>query len=132
MAPSSKVWDALINPEITPQYLSGCRLISDWTPGNTVIWKSITNETEYSKGIVITFKPERELAYTVFDPNAGYVDDPANYLITTYKLFPENGGTRVDISQGDFASAENGEKRYREAVISWEITLNSFKRLLED
>lgn len=131
MAPASKVWDALINPEVTPQYLS-CRLVSDWISGNPVVWKSPSNETEHAKGTVLTFEPEKELSYTVFDPNAGYVDDPVNYLTNRYELIAENGGTRLEFSLGDFASVENGEKRYREAVISWEMTLNTLKRLLED
>ncbi len=131
MAPASKVWDALINPEVTPQYLS-CSLVSDWTPGNPVVWKSAANENEHAKGTVLNFEPEKELAYTVFDPNAGYVDDPVNYLTNRFELIAENGGTRLEFSLGDFASVENGEKRYREAVISWEMTLNTLKRLLED
>ena len=132
IAPPEKVWDALINPEITPQYMSGCEVVSDWLPGNPITWRNVTNKVEYIKGNVITFEPEKELSYTAFDPAAGYIDDPTNYLTTSYKLFQENNGTRLEVSLGDFASVENGEIRYREAEINWEMTLNSFKRLLED
>lgn len=131
LVPVSKVWDALINPEITPQYMFGCVIVSDWSPGNPVVWKSVLNGTEYAKGNLETFDSEKELSFRVFDVNSGYVDDPVNYLLTTYKLFPIDNGTKLEISQGNFATVENGEKRYQEAVINWEITLSSLKRLLE-
>jgi len=132
LVPQSKVWDALINPEITPQYMFGCAVISDWSAGSPVSWKSITDGIEYVKGKLVTFDPEKELSFTVFDPNAGYMDVPTNYLTTTYRLFPMDNGTKLEVFQGDFATIENGEKRFSETSIGWEMTLNSFKRLLED
>ena len=132
LAPVSRVWDALINPDITPQYMHGCQAISDWVPGNPLVWRGIDNGVEYVKGTVISFIPEKELSYTVFDPNAGYADDPVNYLTTTFTLHPEENGTRVMVSQEDYATVENGEKRFQETGISWEMTLNAFKRTLED
>ena len=131
LAPVSKVWDALVNPQITPGYMFGCAVISDWTPGSNVAWKSITDNIEYVKGNLVTFNPEKELAFTVFDPNAGYVDAPVNYLTTRYQLSSMDAGTTVQVSQGDFSVVENGMKRFSETSIGWEMTLNSFKRLLE-
>ena len=131
LAPIDKVWDALTNPEITPQYMFGCAVVSDWTPGNSVVWKG-ANGQEYVKGEVVTFDPLKELAFTVFDPNAGYIDDPSNYLTTRYKISKQDGATRVDVSQGDYATVENGEKRFKESFVSWELTLKTLKRILED
>jgi uncharacterized protein YndB with AHSA1/START domain len=131
LAPVSKVWDALINPEMTRQYMFGCDVASDWKPGSSVVWKG-ANGVAYGKGELITFMPEKELAFTVFDPEAGYVDDPTNYLTNTYRLSAEDGATRLDVSQGDYATVENGETRFQQTAVSWEMTLNALKRLLED
>jgi uncharacterized protein YndB with AHSA1/START domain len=130
LAPVSKVWDALIDPEMTKKYMFGCAVQSTWEPGSPVVWIG-ANGVEYVKGNLISFEPCKLLAFTVFDPNAGYIDDPANYLTTTYKLSEENGITKMDVSQGDYNSVENGEKRYRESFTGWEMTLNAFKNLVE-
>jgi uncharacterized protein YndB with AHSA1/START domain len=132
LAKKEKVWDALVNPDITPKYMFGCAVISEWIPGSPVLWRSVTNGVDYVKGRLIEFEPPMKLSFTVFDPNAGYVDDPVNYLTTAYQLFEEENGTRLEVSQGDFSMVENGEKRYKEGVLGWEMTLQSFKRLLED
>jgi uncharacterized protein YndB with AHSA1/START domain len=131
-APVYKVWDALINPEITPAYMSGCQPVTDWLPGSTLTWRSAKNGVDYGTGKVESFEPEKNLSYTIFNPEAGYVDDPVNYLTTTYSLQTEDNGTRLTVTQGNFANVENGEKRFSETAISWEMTLNAFKRLLED
>lgn len=34
-----KVWDALINPHKTKQYMFGCETVSDWKPGDSLLWK---------------------------------------------------------------------------------------------
>lgn len=112
--------------------MSGCALISDWIPGSQVVWRNIINGIEYDKGTLVTFEPCKELAYTNFNPAAGYTDDPVNYLITSFSLKEEGNGTRLDVSQGDFATVENGEQRFSEATITWEMTLSTFKRSLED
>lgn len=132
LAPITKVWDALTNPDTTPKYISGCQMISNFEKESPVIWRSIKNHIDHVTGKVIECEPQKHLSFTAFDPSAGYIDDPVNYLTTTYSLFPEAKGTRLEVSQGNFTIVENGSQRYKEAVISWEMNLASFKRMLED
>ena len=40
------VWNLLINPEMTKQYMFGCEVISDWTIGSVVHWKGVTEDGE--------------------------------------------------------------------------------------
>ena len=92
-APQSKVWNALINPEQTKKYMFGSEAISDWRVGSPLIWKGLYEGKEmiFVKGSVVDIKPERFLAYTVFDPNSTIEDIPENYLTVTYELTPDNG-----------------------------------------
>ena len=42
-APVSKVWQALINPEINKQYLFDTDVISAWKEGSPIIYKGVWN-----------------------------------------------------------------------------------------
>src|SRR5690349_289878 len=87
-APVSKVWDALVNPEKTKQYMFGCEAISDWKPGSSLLWKGSHEGKEmvFVKGKIVIIEPNKILKYTVIDPNAPYPDIPENYLNVTYEL----------------------------------------------
>jgi uncharacterized protein YndB with AHSA1/START domain len=38
-APAKDVWDALVNPAKTKQYMFGCEAISDWKKGSSLLWR---------------------------------------------------------------------------------------------
>ena len=67
---SAKVWDALVNPEKTKQYMFGCEAISDWKPGSPLLWKGSYEGKEmiFVKGIVLDNQPNKILKFTVIDP----------------------------------------------------------------
>ena len=37
-APIEKVWQALVDPEMTRIYMYGCEALSDWKPGIPLLW----------------------------------------------------------------------------------------------
>ena len=125
------VWDALVNPEITRQYMYGCDVVSDWKPGSPVSWRGAADGVTYVVGKVVKFEPHSRLALTTFDPNAPYPDIPENHLVGTYELAHEDGVTTLSISQGDFASVADGENRWASAEGAWNMSLQALKKLLE-
>jgi uncharacterized protein YndB with AHSA1/START domain len=134
-ASPSKVWDALTNPEQTKKYMFGCEPISDWKPGSTMLWKGVFNGQEMVavKGNIKAIEKDKFLAYTTIDPNATYADIPENYVTVTYRLTPENGKTRLDVTQGDFAQAADGERRFNEVNSDggWQALLEQIKGIVE-
>lgn len=126
-----KVWEALINPEKTRQYMFGCEVISNWKPGDPVIWRGASDGVDYVVGSLKTFIPNKKLAFTVFDPNAGYEDKEENYLLSTYTLEAKNGSTLLSVSQGDFSKVEDGAKRHADSAGGWNMTLDALKKLTE-
>src|SRR5688572_7778042 len=135
-APQSKVWDALVNPEQTKKYMFGCEAVSDWRKGSPLLWKGVYEGKEmvFVKGIVVEIKPERFLAYTVFDPNSTIEDMPENYLTVTYELTPDNGKTYFKVRQGDYSKVADGERRYNESYNNgegWNPILVEIKKLVE-
>lgn len=136
-APASEVWDALVNPEQTKKYMFGCETVSDWRPGSALLWKGNYegNEMVFVKGKIVEIQPGKFLAYTTIDPNNVSIEDkPENYLTVTYDLKTDNGQTILTVTQGDFSTVAEGEKRYNEAFNGgegWNPVLTEIKKLLE-
>ena len=135
-APTSKVWDALVNPEQTKKYMFGCEALSDWKIGSPLLWKGQYEGKEmvFVKGHVVDIKPERFLEYTVIDPNSTIEDIPENYLNITYELSPDNGNTLLKVTQGDYSKVAEGERRFKESSNNgegWNPILVEIKKLAE-
>lgn len=135
-APISKVWDALTNPEQTKIYMFGCEAISDWNVGGSLLWKGVWegNEMVFVKGNIVQIEPEILLAYTTFDPNGTIEDIPENYLTVTYSLSEVDGQTHFVVTQGDYNTVAEGERRYNEAYNGgegWNPILVAIKQLVE-
>ena len=129
-----KVWDLLINPEMTKQYMFGCEIISDWKVGSPVLWKGTTENREsvvYVKGEVLEYVAGKKISSNTFDPISGMQDIPENYVTFTYELEEVENGTQLTITQGDFSKAEDGQKRYEESKSGWkEVVIPTMKKLL--
>lgn len=136
-ASSSKVWDALINPEQTKKYMFGCETVSDWKKGSTLIWKMMHEGKEFIpvKGHVVEITPNKFLSYTVIDPHSPDIPDiPENYLTVTYSLEEKNNQTTLTVTQGDYNTVAEGQKRYKETYNNgegWNPILVGIKKLLE-
>ena len=130
-ADQSRVWDALINPEMTQQYMFGCVPVTDWKVGSPLLWRGLADEVDYVVGEVVAFEPETLLSTTTFNPHIGHADVPENYLTGEYHLSHSKGITSIQIVQGDFAKVEDGEKRFEEAAGAWDFALQKLKGILE-
>ena len=132
----TKVWNALVNPEMTRQYMFGCDAVSDWKIGSPLLWKGSYEGKEmvFVKGKILGIHPNRFLKYTVIDPNATYPDIPENYLNVTYELNEENGVTLLKVIQDGFEGAAEGEKRYEHSYNNgegWNPILVQIKKIVE-
>jgi uncharacterized protein YndB with AHSA1/START domain len=131
-----KVWDALTNPEQTKKYMFGCETISDWKKGSSLEWKMNYEGKDIVavKGKIEEIQPGKFLAYTTFDPNSVIPDLPENYLTVTYDLKTENNKTILTVTQGDYNTVAEGERRYKEAYNNgegWNPILIEIKKLAE-
>lgn len=134
-APASVVWNLLTHPDQTPKYMFGCKTVSDWAVGSSLLW-----EMDYEgktlvavKGTIVAIRPGEFLAYTTIDPNSGIADLPENYLTVTYALQSEGAHTVLHVTQGDYAHVGDGEQRYAEAIAAggWQTILEQIKTLAE-
>ena len=127
-APPSRVWRALTDPDLIEQYMFGARVVTDWQPGSSIVWKGEYEGKAYEdKGEVLEVVPERRLRMTHFSPLGGQDDVPENYHTLTYELEAENGTTHVSLSQDNNSSQEAAEHS-RE---NWEKMLSGLKTTVE-
>ncbi len=136
-APASVVWDALVNPEQTKKYMFGCETVSDWQVGGELLWRMEYEGKDFVavKGNIVSIEPNKLLVYTVIDPNNPTMEDiPENYLTVTYSLTEENGQTILTVTQGDYNTVADGERRYNESYNDgegWNPILVEIKKLVE-
>ena len=136
-ASPAKVWDALVNPEQTKKYMFGCETVSDWKKGSTLIWKMLYEGKDFIpvKGHIVEIEPNKLLTYTVIDPhNPNIPDIPENYLSVTYLLEEKNKQTVLTVTQGDYNTVADGEKRYKESYNNgegWNPILVQIKAIVE-
>jgi uncharacterized protein YndB with AHSA1/START domain len=127
-APASKVWDALINPEMIKQYLFGTDAVSDWKVGSPITYKGSWDGKAYEdKGTVLNVVDEKLFESTYWSSMSGTSDTQENYKNVRYELKPVNGDTTLMITQNNNATEE--EKNHSEQ--NWRMVLNTLKELLE-
>lgn len=135
-APAANVWDALVNPDKTKQYMFGCETVSDWKVGSALLWKGTYEGKEmvFVKGEIVSIIPAKHLKYTTIDPNSTIDDRAENYLWVTYDLEEDSGTTKLTVRQGDYSTVAEGERRYKESYNNgegWNPILKEIKKLVE-
>ena len=127
-APVSKVWQALVNPDIIKQYLFNTDVISDWKVGSPITYRGEWEGKPFEdKGQILDVEPERLLRSTHWSPLSGVPDIPENYHTVTYTLTDQGESTEVTITQDNNATED--EKAHSEK--NWRTVLEGMKTLLE-
>ena len=127
-APASKVWDALTKPELIKEYLFGTEVTTDWQVGSPITYKGEWEGKTYEdKGEILQIEPEKLLVSTFWSSLEGLPDVPENYKTVHYELSPENGGTKLTITQDNNATQEEADHSEQ----NWNTVLGGMKKLLE-
>lgn len=106
-APSDRVWDALVNPEVIRQYMFGANVTSDWCEGCPIVWRGEWQGKSYEdKGVILEVRRGRMIRYTHFSPLSGLEDKPENYHSVTIEIAAEGSQSRVSLAQDNNASDE--------------------------
>lgn len=134
-ANTNVVWDALTNPQITPLYMYGCEVLFEKKVGAPIIWKGKEDNQTYVEGEILEIEEEKTLVYTTRDPSGKYGDTPDHCLKVTYSLSGiDQNSCILRITQGDFSTLNEGQKRYDESISKggWPFVLETLAKLIED
>jgi uncharacterized protein YndB with AHSA1/START domain len=127
-APATKVWRALVDPEMIKAYLFGTTVESDWKVGSPITYRGVWQGNAYEdKGRIIEMVEGSLLKSTYWSSMSGAQDTPENYSTITYTLKEGDGGTVVELSQDNNPSRESAD--HSEA--NWKMVLKTMKEMLE-
>lgn len=127
-AEKSKVWEALVNPEIIKEYLFGTEVISEWKVGSTMIFQGEWEGQKYKdKGNILAIEPEKIFQYNYWSRFSGLEDKDENYSFVTYQISGEGNQTVLTLTQKGFANKQAKEH----SEVSWEMILKKMKEIVE-
>ena len=124
----SKVWDAIINSDLTKKYMYNSEVISDWKTGSSIIWRDADNKKIHVKGIILNIEPGRYLETKDLSIDSGLPDVESNYSRVTYELTIEKDKTRLAVTEKNFNC---DERRYNDSEKFWTVVIHNLKVLLE-
>lgn len=122
-----KVWQALIDPEITYRYWFGTRFESDWKIGSPIIWRRDGKITDEQTLLIL--EPPRVLSFT-FHPviNEEFRREPPSKVTLELQAGARDAVTRLTLVHEEFPE---GSAVHRACTAGWPQILSSLKTLLE-
>jgi len=127
-AGKSKVWKAIITPQLIKKYLMGTNVTSDWKEGSAISYQGEYNgKTYHDKGVIKQIEPEKLFQSTYWSSMGGKEDKPENYNLVTYELSEDNGKTNVTLTQDNVQS----DKEKEHVTQNWNMVLKKLKEVVE-
>jgi uncharacterized protein YndB with AHSA1/START domain len=124
-APCEKVWDALIDPEMTRDYWSRHRNRSDWSKGASWRHEDYDDPSQvHVVGTVLESERPHRLVLSWAAPE--HADDPDKVSRVTFTIEDQFGSTKLTVMHGDL-DAES----LRDISTGWPMVLSSLKTMLE-
>ena len=126
-ATPEKVWNALLDPELTKQYWARRRNASDWKVGSPWQHRDYDNAGLVDiVGKVVESVPPRRLVLTwAFPADAA---NPAKHSRVTFEIEPFMGAVRLTVTHDEL---EPDSPMLRGITQGWPAVLSSLKTLLE-
>ena len=125
----SKIWEALINPEIVKEYFFGAEIVTDWKEGSSITFKGEYNGNKYEeKGVLLKVTPNTQLQYSHWSHFDGLPDSPENYRTWTFDLHTEDGITQLSITEDNIPT----KKQQNRSDEFWSDVLLKIKKLIEN
>jgi uncharacterized protein YndB with AHSA1/START domain len=127
-APRSAVWAALTQPELVKKYFFDTNLTTDWRVGSPLTFRGEWNGQAYEdRGTVLTYEPERSLAYDYWSSFSGTEDMPEHRQIIRFGLTDAEGGILVTLEQSNIDTQERADHSKE----NWLKVLTGLKDLVE-
>ncbi|MBT8160523.1 SRPBCC domain-containing protein [Arthrobacter sp. GN70] len=127
-ADAERVWTVLTDPSAIKDFMFGTEASTDWTIGGPITWRGTWEGKDYEdKGVILEFEPGKRLVNTHFSPLSGQDDIPENYHTLTWTLEPQDGKTRLTLTQDKNGSPE--EAKHAEGM--WDSLVKSVKQIAE-
>lgn len=122
-----KVWEALLDPEMTKLFWGRSRNVSDWKPGSAWAHQSYDDASVVDvTGEVVEADPPRKLVLTWKSNAPGLGEERASRV--TFEIEAAFGAVKLTVTHEGF---EPGSKAIAAISMGWPAILSSLKTLLE-
>ncbi|CAN7673982.1 SRPBCC family protein [Bradyrhizobium sp. LjRoot220] len=116
-----KIWQALIDPEMTKEYWGRHRNVSDWKPGSEWRHQNYDDASDVAvAGTVVESEPPRRLVLTWAEPGGSDISRVA------FDIDEFMGSARLTVTH-----TELSPEMLRNISSGWQAVLSSLKSLLE-
>lgn len=129
-APASKIWDALVNPDMLKIWMAATEIevATTWEIGSPIVIRGKINGKYESKGTVLEFEPEKVLKYNSWNKISKLKDKVENYTIVEFKLTSvEFDRTILTVTHSNLIA----EAAYEHSNFYWTSALYLIKQILE-
>ena len=127
-APITKVWEALVTPQLIKKYLFGTEVITDWQVGSPITYKGVWEGKAYEdKGKVLQIDPGKLLVSTFWSSMEGLPEVPENYKTVRYDLSADGKGTMLTLTQDNNTTQDEANN----SAQNWKAVLAEMKKLIE-
>jgi uncharacterized protein YndB with AHSA1/START domain len=124
-APCEKIWDALIDPEMTKDYWGRHRNSSDWKAGSRWQHEDYDDASQVAvAGMVIENDRPHRLVLSWARPES--LDDPDKVSKVTFTIEEQFGSTKLTV-----VHSELDNEMLRGICAGWPAILSSLKTMLE-
>lgn len=124
----SRVWEALIKPEIIKTYFFDLDTHTDWRPGSLIRFSGERNGASYhDKGLVLEIETKKSIKFRYWSAIMDVDDKPENYVFITYNIIGEDGDVSITVTQENIADLQMKEKLHRH----WNTVLSGLKKITE-
>lgn len=131
-ATTSKVWMLLTEPEQMKKWMMPdieLSIQTDWEVGSPIFIRGTMSGKEFeNKGLVLKFKPEKNLQYSHLSSVSHLPDRAENYSVLDFQLHPIHKKTQLMFTLSNFPT----ESIYKHMAFYWNVTLEVFKRIAEE
>ena len=125
----SKVWNALIDPELIKLYLFGTEAVSDWKVGSYIIFRGSWEGKFYEdKGLILKSETNKIFEYAYWTAFSSLEDKIENYVDITYELVGKGLSTLLTVYQGGVAN----EEMVTGVSENWNVVLQGLKKIVEE
>jgi len=128
-APRERVWEALVDPEMTVEYFHRTRIESSFRPGEMFRYVIAADDRDAVEGVIETCDPPHRLVMTwrvLYD--AAMSEEPPSRVEWTLTEVGDGEVTRVTLRHGDLALSPLTWENVR---LGWVGVIDSLKSYLE-